>query len=163
MAGDADRIPAAVRIRPGPAAPRAGAMRDTGGMQSDSRQVFVIEDDGLQREAISLLVGAPGWEVRTFPNAAECLAALAHERADCIVADLYMPGMNGADFIEVLMARGIDIPVVVITGGGGDSPLARRALDAGARMVLTKSGPMGQLVEAVHRALTSGRGPQRSS
>lgn len=123
-----------------------------------TRSIFVIEDDKLQREAMTLLVSAPGWVVRSFASAEECLAALMHDRADCIVADLYMPGMNGADFIEVLMARGMNIPVVVITGAGSDSPLVKRALEAGARGVLAKSCPVEQVVQAVERALRTTRG-----
>ena len=126
-------------------------------MEPATRSIFVIEDDQLQREAMSLMVSAPGWVVRAFPSAQECLAALTHERADCIVADLYMEGMNGADFIEVLMARGMDIPVVVITGASADSPLVKRALEAGARSVLPKSCPVDLVVQAVEHALRANR------
>jgi len=121
------------------------------------RTVFVIDDDALQREAISLVVSTTGWNVQMFPSAEECLNALGKTKCDCIVLDLYMPGMNGADFLEVLMARSLDIPVVVITGVGGGSPLARRALDAGARVVLVKTCRPEELVRAVERAIESVR------
>ncbi len=123
--------------------------------------IYVIDDDALQREAISLVVGTTGWTVKTFASAEECLTALTSARADCIVLDLYMPGMNGADFLEVLMARGLDVPVVVVTGVGGGSPLARRALDAGARVVLVKTCRPEELVRSVERAIGVAHAPAR--
>lgn len=121
------------------------------------RTIFVIDDDSLQREAIGLVVATTGWKVQTFASAEECLAALARERADCVLVDLMMPGMSGADFLEVLMARGMDIPAVVITGVAGGSPLARRALEAGARVVLIKTCRPEEIVSAVERAIASKR------
>lgn len=124
-----------------------------------TRSIYVIDDDALQREAIGLVVGTTGWKVQTFGAAEECLAALSRERCDCIVVDLMMPGMSGADFLEVLMARGLDIPAVVITGVANDSPLARRALEAGARVVLIKTCRPEEIVSAVERALAAVRRP----
>ncbi len=124
-----------------------------------TRSIYVIDDDALQREAIGLVVGTTGWKVQTFGAAEECLLALAKERCDCLVVDLMMPGMSGADFLEVLMARGMDIPAVVITGVANDSPLARRALEAGARVVLIKTCRPEEIVGAVERALAAARRP----
>jgi FixJ family two-component response regulator len=124
-------------------------------MPQQTRTIYVVDDDQLQREAIGLVVSTTGWKVKTFASAEECLSSIGRERVDCIVIDLYMPGMNGADFLEVIMARGIDIPAVVITGVAGDSPLAKRALDAGARVVLVKTCRPEELVRAVERALAS--------
>ena len=124
------------------------------------RSIYVIDDDALQREAIGLVVGTTGWKVQTFASAEDCLAQLTRERCDCVVVDLMMPGMSGADFLEVLMARGIDIPAVVITGVASGSPLARRALEAGARVVLVKTCRPEEIVSAVERALTAKRSPR---
>jgi FixJ family two-component response regulator len=124
-------------------------------MATQARNIYVVDDDQLQREAIGLVVSTTGWTVKTFPSAEECLSAIGKEPVDALVCDLYMPGMNGADFLEVIMARGLDIPAVVITGVAGDSPLARRALDAGARVVLIKTCRPEELVRAVERALAS--------
>jgi FixJ family two-component response regulator len=115
----------------------------------------VVDDDALQREAISLVISTTGWDIKMFAAAEDCLVALTKDKCDCLVIDLYMPGMNGADFLEVLLARGMDIPAVVITGVGGASPLARRALDAGARVVLVKTCRPEELVRAVERAIDS--------
>jgi FixJ family two-component response regulator len=125
-----------------------------------TRSIYVIDDDALQREAIGLVVGTTGWKVQTFGTAEECLSTLARERCDCVVVDLMMPGMSGADFLEVLMARGMDIPAVVITGVANDSPLARRALEAGARVVLIKTCRPEEIVSAVERALGAKRNPR---
>ncbi len=121
------------------------------------QNIFVVDDDPVQREALAALVRQDGWQAQSFGSAGECLSALSRTLPDCILADLYMPDMDGADFLEVLMARGIEVPVVVITGGAADTPVARRALDAGARTVLRKSCKPEELRYAIERAALAGR------
>jgi two-component system, LuxR family, response regulator FixJ len=115
--------------------------------------IFIIEDNVSVRDATRMLLSALGYPVRTFANAGECLAAIAAEAPACVVSDLQMPGMDGAQLIEELARRGMAPPVIVITGLGPSSPLVARAQAGGAREVLYKPVPGEQLVAAVRRAV----------
>lgn len=98
--------------------------------------VAIVDDDAGVRSAISMLVRALGWEPRTY-DSAETFLRRREEDTDCLVLDLGMPGMSGLDLQRELAARGVAIPVVIVTARG-DQAMARAAMDAGALAVLGK-------------------------
>jgi two-component system, LuxR family, response regulator FixJ len=67
-----------------------------------------------------------------------------------------MPGISGLELLEKLNARGIDLPVVVITGRR-EVPLAVRAMRAGAVDFLEKPVRNQTLLNSIHRALDQKR------
>lgn len=101
-----------------------------------SRQIFVVEDDEAVRASTKTLLEAQGFVVRDFADAETFLDATHGCNADCIVLDLGLPGMSGADVIASLRARGVATPVIVVSGKGGT--LADRAAVAGVHAVLHK-------------------------
>jgi FixJ family two-component response regulator len=94
-----------------------------------------------------------GWPVRAFATADDLLEAVGEERPACIVSDLDMPGMDGAELVESLRSRGIPVPVIVVTGLMANAPLALRATTAGAREILSKPFGENEIQGAVERAL----------
>ena len=48
---------------------------------------------------------APAWDMTFLGGGREGLAAFAQEPFDVVVSDLWMPGMNGADFLREVQAR----------------------------------------------------------
>ena len=69
-------------------------------MKTPSRQlagihVLVVDDDEDTRDIFQTFLGAVGAVVTTARNAAEGIAALRSMKADVIVADLSMPGLDG--------------------------------------------------------------------
>lgn len=78
--------------------------------------------------------------------------------AQVILLDLHLPGMNGLDLISALRSRGVDLPVVVLTGKGS----VRSALDAlhrGADWFIEKQDfSREELIEILERAVRSREG-----
>jgi two-component system, LuxR family, response regulator FixJ len=70
----------------------------------------------------------------------------------CLVLDMMMPGMNGLELQRELLDRGIEIPVIVLTGYG-DVPTAVRALKNGAVEFLEKPFNDDVLLEQIRLAL----------
>ncbi len=99
--------------------------------------VSIVDDDDAVRSAIGLLALSMGWQSRSFASAAEFLESGAVDSTDCLILDLRMPGMNGAELLEELARRSRHIPTVVVTAQYSD-PLVGRALRAGAASILTK-------------------------
>jgi FixJ family two-component response regulator len=93
--------------------------------------VRVVDDDASVRHSLEWLLGSVGLEVRVYASAAAFLADASPDRPGCLVVDVRMPGMSGLDLHECLAERGIDLPVIVISGHA-DVPMAVRALKAGA-------------------------------
>ncbi len=93
--------------------------------------VHIVDDDDAIRRALTMLARSAGYEARAYAGGEAALAALTPDSAGCVVTDVRMPGMSGLDLQTALRARGVDLPVIVITGHG-DVPMAVRALKQGA-------------------------------
>lgn len=116
--------------------------------------IHVVDDDEAVRSSLTLLGEARGWSVQGYPSAYDYLAtALSEEgRPVCLVLDLQMPGMNGAELLEALHTSGKSLPAVVLTAWP-DGDLARRATEAGAKRILAKPVSPGEWLSAVEESL----------
>ena len=121
----------------------------------DPPTVFVVDDDDALRDALATLLQAEGWVCETCPDASAFLTRLADWPAaacGCVVLDVRMPEVNGFDVQDQLNARGIDIPIIFITGYG-DIPAAVRAMKGGAVDFLTKPFDVQALVQRIRAGL----------
>lgn len=125
-------------------------------MTGPTERVYVVDDEPAVRKALWRLLRSAGMEVETFGSAEELLGALERAPAGCAVLDVAMPGLDGLALQKALVSRGIDLPVLFLTGRG-DIPMSVRAMKAGAFDFLTKPVDGEALVAAVRRALEKGR------
>ena len=121
-------------------------------MSSPSPAVHVVDDDASFLKAVSRLLQASSFDVKTFASAAEFFASLTPEARGCVIADLKMPGVSGLDLQTALSKSSNPMPVVFLTGHG-DIPTSVRAMRDGAEDFLTKRAPKENLLDAVRRAL----------
>ena len=96
--------------------------------------VFIVDDESVIRDALSLVVQAMGISVHCFSSAHEFIEFI--ERHDvsgpaCLVTDIQMPNINGVALLEQLIETGWDFPVIMMTGHG-DEALKQRAEALGA-------------------------------
>jgi len=126
-----------------------------------AERVYVVDDEPAVRKALWRLLRSAGIEVSTFGSAEEFLGALDGEPAGCAILDVAMPGLDGLALQAALASRGIDLPVLFLTGRG-DIPMSVRAMKAGASDFLTKPVDGKALVAAVRRALERGRSVGRT-
>jgi FixJ family two-component response regulator len=123
--------------------------------------VHVIDDDTSFLAAISRLLRASGFEVKTFSSATEFLAKRKVDDAGCVVADLQMAGMNGLELQSALAQTVNPLPMLFLTGHG-DVPSSVRAMRGGAEDFLEKRAPKEQLVDAVRRCLARAASERQS-
>lgn len=114
--------------------------------------VFVVDDDEAVRRALKLLLESAGLAVEPFASADEFLAGYDPGRPGCLVLDIRMPGMSGLTLQDHLLARGISIPVIMITGHG-DVAMAVGAVKKGAVDFIQKPFDDEVLLERVRHAL----------
>lgn len=117
----------------------------------DPPSIAIIDDDDAVRSAIQLLVISLGWTAHCFSSGAAFLDDIDDTPTDCLILDLQMPGLTGADLLETLKKRGISLPVVVITALK-DDPMVSRAQANGAFTVLTKPFRDQTLLDAIEAA-----------
>ena len=82
------------------------------------KQLLVVEDDAVQSQAISELIGNGDVETTTVSSGETALQSLSDHNYDCVVMDLRLPGMSGFELIEQIKAdpRHRRLPVIVYTG-----------------------------------------------
>jgi FixJ family two-component response regulator len=114
--------------------------------------IHVVDDDASFLTAVSRLLRASGFAVKTFNSAAELLLGLTSDTQGCAIVDLQMPGMNGLELQQALVDGRNPIPVIFLTGNG-DIPSTVRAMRRGAEDFLSKLAPKAELLDAVQRAL----------
>jgi len=121
-------------------------------MSTIDRSVCVIDDDPAVLRALTRLLCACGYSVRTFLSAQEFLDAGASDdaRIGCLLVDVHMPGMSGFDLQAAIHAAGRPLPVILITGAS-DSKLRTRALASGAAALLEKPFSDSELIDAIER------------
>ena len=106
-----------------------------------SAAVYIVDDDAAVRSALSLLAYSCGWTPHAFASAEAFLTANVQAGDACLLLDLDMPGMTGADLCERLSRDGVDLPIVIVTAHQ-DTALAERARSSQAllRHVLVGTG-----------------------
>src|SRR5262247_373960 len=98
--------------------------------------IWIVDDDALVRESVASLLRLEGFKVDTFESAESLLGRL-QPPADCLVVDLFLPGLSGLDLHRELIRTGTDFPTILMSGHG-DIPTSVRAIKAGALDFLTK-------------------------
>jgi len=102
-----------------------------------SGKVHIVDDDEPVRESLAYLCLTSGLEAVTYASPLALLEAAPALQEGCIVTDVRMPEMDGLTLIAKLHDRGVQLPIVVITGHG-DVPMAVAAMKAGAVDFLEK-------------------------
>lgn len=118
--------------------------------------VYVVDDDEAVRDSLCLLLETAGHRVTAFESGQALLAELPLGHAGCIIADVRMPEMDGLELQQQLLARGIRLPVIIMTGHG-DVPIAVRAMKAGAVDFVEKPFAEEAMLSAVRLALDQAR------
>src|SRR5262245_28073995 len=114
--------------------------------------VHVVDDDDSFRTAVTRLLRAAGYEVRSHASAGEFLLARPVHTPGCVVLDVHMPGPSGLDLQEAFGKLSEALPIIFVTGHG-DIPMTVRAMKAGAVDFLTKPVQRQVLLDAVRNAL----------
>src|SRR5271163_1172862 len=99
--------------------------------------VSVVEDDQFFRESMRRLMRSLGYAVEVFPSAADFLASPRLAETACLIADVQMPGMTGAELHRHLVDSGFAIPTIFVTAYHDDD-VRVRALNDGVVCYLRK-------------------------
>jgi FixJ family two-component response regulator len=119
-------------------------------------KVYLIEDDDSVRKALHRLIGTVGFAVESFPDVAGYLTGPAPMTRACIVVDVWMPVMTGFELQRAISGTTHDLPIVFITGHGGED-IRSRAMAAGAVELLFKPIDEEALLGAIEKALDGQR------
>ena len=79
-------------------------------------RILVVEDDGVVRHTICVMLEQEGYEVSTADDGFDALLHLEHETPAVIISDLNMPQMSGFELLSVVRRRFPNILVVATSG-----------------------------------------------
>ncbi|MBO9714271.1 response regulator [Sphingomonas sp.] len=114
--------------------------------------IAVVDDDESIRTGVARLLRAAGYGVRVFDSAEAFLADDANPATAALVTDIQMPGMSGLDLQAMVNRERPELGVLMMTGYP-DALTRQRALDAGARCVLSKPFDADELLAELETAI----------
>jgi two-component system, LuxR family, response regulator DctR len=120
--------------------------------------VHVVDDDDAIRDSLTWLLEGHGMRVLAFKDAETYLGSAAGAKAEtntCLLLDVRMPGMSGAQLHDALLQRGNSVPVIFLTGHG-DVAMAVEAVKRGAFHFVEKPFTEDYLVGLIERAVAEG-------
>lgn len=102
------------------------------------------------------LMRALGYRSEAYDCAENFLGSGRIDRTSCLIADVRMPGMNGFDLHQHLVASGHPIPTILITAHQ-DAEGRARALRAGVLCYLSKPFDENDLLGCLRAAIGHSR------
>ena len=120
---------------------------------TDKKFLHLVDDDEAIRHSASFMLRHAGFLVKTYKDGVTFLEDVQHAERGCILLDVRMPIMDGLAVQAVLRERGIDMPVIILTGHG-DVELAVKAMKAGAVDFVQKPYEKQALLASINAAFS---------
>ena len=123
-------------------------------MDTAKTKILIVDDSRSVRNMLSTILEASGYITITAEDGLEALAkSVADSTIDLIVSDVNMPKMDGIMLVKALRKRGLDVPIVMLTGVNSIS-VAIDALCSGATDYVIKDVNIEETIAfTVKRAL----------
>ena len=117
--------------------------------------ILIVDDDASTRIALERVLNHHGYLVRVFDNPARFIESIdpSYGHAHCAILDMRMQGLRGLDVQRALIERGVQLPVIFLSGESEMTEVIS-ALKRGAADFLLKPVDTDELLNAITRALT---------
>ena len=125
-------------------------------MEDSAGSVLVVDDAPQICKALSDVLTASGYVVRTAPSGERALQIMDTAEFDLVITDLKMSGMSGMDLIARVKERAPHVPVVILSGFG-DMDDVIGAMRAGIADYLKKPFSIDEVLEVVRREVKKSR------
>ena len=120
-------------------------------------RICIVDDDPSVRRALSRLVESMGMRVSAFASPLGLLQSGPMTEFDCLLLDVHLPGMDGFELHNRVVAAGHEIPVIFISAHTDDRTRGR-AKAAGATACLSKPFEDQALLDAIRTAIETSAG-----
>jgi CheY-like chemotaxis protein len=126
--------------------------------QPDGREphALVVDDDPAAVDLLRAVLEGEHMKVTGANSRAEALQSVAEDPVDVVFLDLVMPGGSGVETLGDLRQRGLDVPVVLITGAA-DARMIASAMEYGPLTLIRKPVQVSQVREVLKSLRLSDR------
>jgi CheY-like chemotaxis protein/glycine cleavage system H lipoate-binding protein len=123
---------------------------------SQLQDILVIDDEPTVTHAVAKICSAEGMTVSTAEHATVALRCFEENTFRLMLCDIMMPELNGFQFLEELARRGIQTPVVMMTGYSTVENAIKSLTSTGAVDYIPKPFTADELLAVVQRSLCCG-------
>ncbi|MDQ3474259.1 MAG: sigma-54-dependent Fis family transcriptional regulator, partial [Acidobacteriota bacterium] len=118
--------------------------------------ILIVDDERGIRDTLRAVMADEGFAIDAVASGEECLKAVERRAYDCILLDVWLPGIDGLETLKQLREAGADAAVVIISGHG-NVETAVRATKLGAFDFIEKPLSIEKTVLTVRNALRQRR------
>lgn len=128
-----------------------------GKMEAKPRgKLVVVEDEDCLREMLTKnIVAKHGFEILTTSNGREALDIVLTKSPDAVITDLCMPDMDGLQLLRAIRDKGLDTPVLMVTGYPSPKVL-ETAMQLGAYKFISKPCNTDEITNSAAAAVRFG-------
>lgn len=117
------------------------------------KRLLIVEDEVIQGRTLSEELREDGYEVDFVTSGQEAVKKVQDTSYDCIVLDIYLPGMDGLETMGRILSKDRQIPVILYSAY---SSYRDNFLSWAADAYLIKSSDLTELKATIER-LTSAK------
>ena len=114
--------------------------------------VFLVDDDEIVRESLSVEFIRAGYRVTAFSEGTSFVSAARERIPVCAVVDMFTPGLSGMDILKRLDAKNYPAPICIVSGRA-DISLVVEAIKSGASDFFEKQAGVASLIERVRKMI----------
>jgi two-component system, sensor histidine kinase and response regulator len=119
-------------------------------------RVLVAEDQALNQELVSLMLGNLACHPTIVSNGLEAIETLERGDFDVVLLDCQMPELDGYETTRRLRAQGVKLPIIALTANAYRED-RERCLESGMDDFLSKPFSLAQLAQVLERWGVPGR------
>jgi CheY-like chemotaxis protein len=108
-------------------------------MSKSHKKILLVEDDKALREAYEIILKAKGHTVRSARNGIDGLQKLKEETPDLILLDIFMPLMDGREFLRNFNADNYPSTKIFVLSNISNKEVEKEVLANGAELFLQKA------------------------
>ena len=120
------------------------------------QDILVIDDEPTITQVVVKVCGAEGMTITAANHAFEALRYLEEGEFRLILCDIMMPELSGFQFLEELSKRGIQTPVIMMTGYSTVENAVKSLTSVGAVDYIPKPFTADELLTVIQRSLRCG-------
>ncbi len=114
-------------------------------------KILIVDDERAIRNSLKEILTDEGYEVDIAEDGSAALAMVDKERYNVIFCDIKMPGMDGTEVLDKLVADGVDSAIVMISGHG-DIDTAVECIKKGAFDFIQKPLDLNRILITIKNA-----------
>lgn len=123
-----------------------------------NRRLLIVDDEPGIRTSLAAVLEDEGYQVDAVASGEECLETLESQSVDCVLLDVWLPGIDGMEVLNRIQERlGEERPAVVMISGHGNIETAVRATRLGAFDFIEKPLTIEKVLLVVKNAIEQRR------